>query len=198
MSQHSGATLLAALRAGPPSAYDALAYVGEPGSDARRAALRAEVTQALVGHLLPADRSLVRWLLEQERAQLRASGHGVTETLYALVAALARFGYPEDTLLLWRAREATPETQAGVDVEQLLRAGAEQVRGYLRGLARGEEPAAHEAQAALDWIEAGITAGAADDLPGYFHWADDRFGVRIVGPACRFNGPASCDDDLTG
>ena len=55
---------------------------------------------------------------------------------YLLVAALARFGRPGRRDLLWRAREATPETRAGVDVEQLARAGVERVRARLAALAR--------------------------------------------------------------
>jgi hypothetical protein len=198
MLQSSNDTFLAALRAGEESVRAALAHDGNPDRATRRVALRAEVTQELAAQIVPADRPLVQWLLEQEVAYLRASGQGVTETLYTLVAALARFGQPEDALLLWRAREATPETQSGVDVEQLLRAGFEPVRTYLRRLARGMEPVAHEAQAALDWIEAGIAAGAADDLPGYFYWADERFGLQVSGPTCRFNGSTSCEAALTG
>lgn len=176
----------------------ALAHSGDPENTARRAALRAEVTQELAAQIVSTDRPLVQWLLELEVAYLRASGQGVTETLYTLVAALARFGQPEDTLLLWRAREATLETQSGVDVEQLLRAGFEPVRTHLRRLARGMEPVAHEAQAVLDWIEAGIAAGATDDLPGYFYWADERFGLQVSGPTCRFNGSTSCEAALAG
>src|SRR5262249_43099551 len=147
-------TLLAALRASEASTRVALAHDGDPDCAARRAVLRAVVTQELAANIVSTDRSLVQWLLEQEVAYLRASGQGVTETLYTLVAALARFGQPEDALLLWHAREATPETQSGVDVEQLLRAGIDPVRAYLGRLARGMEPGAHEAQDVLDWIEA--------------------------------------------
>jgi hypothetical protein len=197
MPQHSSALFLAQLRAGEEFARLRRAHGGDPEGDALRALLRTEVVQELAAHILPTDRPLVRWLLEQEVACLRAIGHGVTETLYTLVAALARFGQPEDALLLWRAREATPETRSGVDVEQLLRAGPERVRIYLRGRADGKELIVREARAALDWIEAGIAAGAADELPGYFHWADERFGLRVSGPTCRFNGSASCEAALT-
>ena len=183
MSQHPSAPLLAQLRAGKESTRIRLA---------RNVALRAGVASELAARLTSTDRPLVRWLLEQEAAYLRARGHGVTETLLTLVAALARFGQPEDTLLLWCAREATPETRCGVEVEQALRAGPERVRVYLSGLAPDTGPIAREARAALDWIESGIAAGAADDLPGYFHWADERFGLRVSGPTCHFNGSAAC------
>jgi hypothetical protein len=182
MSQPPAERLGAALRAGDDSARAAVADAGDPTSRTTRAALRAEVVRDLAAQLTPTDRPLIRWLLEQEITQLESAGRGVTETLYTLVAALARFGQPEDVPLLWRARETTAEAQSGVDVEQLLRAGPDRVRDELRGLIQRKEPEAREAQAALHWIEAGIAAGAADDLAGYFHWADARFGLQVSGP----------------
>lgn len=196
MSQLTETSLLGALRAGEQSARSALAHDGHQDDNARRATARDEVVRELAAQLVPTDRPLVRWLLEQEAASVRAAGRGVTETLYTLVAALARFGQPEDALPLWRAHEATPETRAGIDVEQLLRADPERVRLYLGELAHGQGALAHEARAALAWIEAGIADGAATDLPGYFYWADERFGLQVTGPTCRFNGPAACADLL--
>ncbi|HEV8193976.1 MAG TPA: hypothetical protein VGP82_21210 [Ktedonobacterales bacterium] len=197
MSQHPSALLLAQLRAGEESLRIRLACGAECDGNARQATLRAAVARELGAQLSSRDRPLVRWLLEQEVAYVRAAGHGVTETFYTLIAALARFGQAEDVLLLWRAREATNETQSGIDVEQALRAGSDRVRDYLHELAQSDEPIALEARAALEWIEAGIAAGAADDLPGYFHWADERFGLQVAGPTCRFNGSASCEAALS-
>jgi len=198
MSQSSIDTLLAELRAGEDTAFLPFVHDGDSNGATLRAAMRAELTQELAAQVVSTDRPLVRRLLEQEVMYLRASGHGVTETLYTLVAALARFGQPDDTLTLWRAREATPETQSGVDVEQFLRAGIDLVRAHLRNLASDEAMEASEAQAAREWIEAGVAAGAADDLPGYFYWADERFGLQVSGPTCRFNGSASCEAALAG
>ena len=73
--------------------------------------------------------------------------------------------------------------RVGVDVEQALRAGPEAV---LRAL--GRQASAHggadadDAAAALAWVRAGLVAGAADDLPAYFAWSDERFGLHISGP----------------
>src|SRR6185437_16058309 len=117
-----------------------LAHDGHRDGNARRATARDEVVWELAAQLVPTDRPLVRWLLEQETEYVRVAGRGVTETLYTLVAALARFGQPEDALTLWRAHEATPQTRAGIDVEQVLRADPERVRIYLGGLAHGQEP----------------------------------------------------------
>lgn len=146
---------------------------------AAHARLRAAVVAALAEALLPGDRPLVRWLLEQEIADLDAEGHGATEALYALVAVLARFGQPEDALLLWRAHATTPETRAGVDVEQLGRAGVDTVRRSLRAARSLGTPGAADA---LAWLEEGVAAGAFADLAEYFRWSDERFGLHVSGP----------------
>jgi hypothetical protein len=173
--------MLARLRAGGEAAepiYAALTY--QPGADS--AALRAALTRLLAGSLCPADHDLARWLLQQETVDLTAAGHGVSETLYTLVAAVARYADPDDVLLLWRAREATPETRAGVDVEQFARAGVERVRRRLKALIRTGGQRAAEASEALQWLDDGLAAGASSDLPGYFAWSDERFGLHVSGP----------------
>lgn len=160
---------LAALRAG-----------GE--ADLDDAETRAEVTALLAGSLQPGDHAPARRLLEGEIDALRMAGAGATETLYTLVAIVARYADPEDAPLIWRARMATPETRAGLDVEQMARAGATAVRWRLSDLARGVGPQAEEAAAALQWLEAGAATGAFDDLPGYFAWSDERYGLHVSGP----------------
>jgi len=144
--------------------------------------MRAAVTALLAASLRPMDRPIVRELLEQEVAAHEAAGSGASETLYTLVAAVARYADPDDTLLLWRARQATPETRAGMDIEQFARAGVERVRRRLNTLAHAPEPRARDARQALAWLESGLASGALDDLPGYFAWADERFGLHISGP----------------
>lgn len=173
--------MLARLRAGGAAAepmYAALAHA--PGADS--ATHRAAVTRLLAASLRPADRDLARWLLEQETAALAAAGHGVSETLYTLIASVARYADPDDVLLLWRAREATPETRVGVDVEQFARAGVDRVRRRLQTLMRTGGPRAVEASEALQWLDDGLAAGASSDLPGYFAWSDERFGLHVSGP----------------
>ncbi len=177
--------LLAVLRAGGEDAEVAremLASIPNANDAATRAALRAEVARELAGSLRPGDRPLARWLLEQEIAAHEAAGRGASETLYTLIAVVARYADPDDVLLLWRARNATPQTRAGVDVEQVTRAGVERVRRRLRALVSRGGPRAMEAAEALEWLEQGLAAGAGDDLAGYFTWADERFGVRVCGP----------------
>ncbi|HEU5348658.1 MAG TPA: hypothetical protein VFU63_08605 [Ktedonobacterales bacterium] len=150
--------------------------------DTTSAAWRADITQALLADLRPGDHAPVVWLLEQEIAATGAPGSAPSETLYRLIAALARFARPEDALLIWRAAQSTVETRAGVDIEQALRAGPEAVlRALQRHIAEGGSQA-KDAAAALAWVQAGIASGAANDLPAYFAWSDERFGLHISGP----------------
>lgn len=147
------------------------------------AAWRAEISQALLADLQPGDHALAVWLLEGEIADIAAGlSAGSSETLYRLVAAVARFAQPEDALLIWRAAQATPETREGVDVEQALRAGPDAVvRALQRRVARGGAEA-DEARETLAWVGEGIANGAASDLPAYFAWSDERFGLHVSGP----------------
>ncbi|MGZ3680116.1 MAG: hypothetical protein ACXWQR_16420 [Ktedonobacterales bacterium] len=180
--------LLASLRSGGQQAAAARAELAFPGRDARaeereRSAMRrAEVSALLAASLRPTDKPLARWLLEQEVAAHEAAGHGASETLFTLVAAVARYADPDDVLLLWRARQTTPETRTGVDVEQAFRGGVERVRRRLQTMTRQQGTRAREAAEALEWLESGVSLGAAEDLPGYFAWADERFGLHISGP----------------
>ena len=181
----SPAEALAALRAGGPEAERAkvvLAHTDVPFEREQRTRLRAEVARLLAASLRPGDRASARWLLEQEIADHEAAGHGASEALYTLIAVVARYADPDDALLIWRARTATPETRAGVDVEQAARAGVERVRRRLRALVAAGGPRARAAADALEWLDEGVAAGAASDLPDYFAWADERFGVRVAGP----------------
>lgn len=166
------------LRAGErPSARDAT-----PVARQHYAQWRAAVAQALLADLRSGDYALARWLLEGEIAGITAGGTGTVETLVGLVAAVARFAHADDALLIWRAAQATPETQLSVDVEQALRAGPDAVlRSLRRRVSRGGSQA-EDAAAALAWVEAGIADGAANDLPAYFAWSDERFGLHVSGP----------------
>lgn len=178
-------TLLDALRHSgdaSASARGQLAFAGEQVERSGRQRLRAEVAATLAERLRPTDRGLARWLLQQEILAHEARGYGATEALYTLVAALARFAQPEDAPLIWRARQATPETRDGVDVEQMARAGLDAVRATLTRLAQQAGPESDDARQALAWLDAGAASGAFDDLPEYFLWADERFGLVVSGP----------------
>lgn len=174
--------LLAALRSGGVHGQRARERLTHTRSGAPPSTRRAAVVNLLAASLRPADHAIVRWLLEQETADLREMGRGASETLYTLVAALARFGSAEDALVLWRAREATPESRTGVDVEQLARLGFDALRHTLGSAVSAGGADAREAADALAWLEEGVAAGALDDLAGYFAWADERFGLHVSGP----------------
>lgn len=149
-----------------------------PEARQQDAAWRAAVTKALLADLRPGDHTLVIWLLSRELDALDAP-----ETLYRLIAAVARFARPDDALLIWRAAQVTPETRVGVDVEQALRAGPEAVlRALGQRASSRKDTEADDAAAALAWVRAGIANGAADDLPAYFAWSDERFGLHVSGP----------------
>lgn len=177
--------LLAQLRAGADASDAAralLAHSADAATAETHAATRATVAPLLAESLRPTDKPVARWLLEHEVAAQETAGRGASETLYTLIAAVARYADPDDVLLLWRARQATPETRAGVDVEQAFRAGVDRVRRRLQTLVRQGGPRSRAAAEASEWLESGVSSGAADDLPGYFAWADERFGLRVSGP----------------
>ncbi|HEY7019656.1 MAG TPA: hypothetical protein VH349_00980 [Ktedonobacterales bacterium] len=176
MSQDSAAHLLLDLRTGREAAQVARQII------VANAAIRSEVTRLLAGSVIPADHELARWLLRVETDALIAAGSGESESLYTLVALVARFADPRDALLLWRARQATTETRAGVDVEQMARLDLDGVRRYLGQLHDANGSEAGEAAAALAWLNEGERDGAFADLAGYFAWSDERFGITVSGP----------------
>ncbi len=185
--------LLAALRSREAAAREgarrSLAFAADEATEREHAALRATLVRMLVGALRPSDHQIVRWLLDQEIAAHEAAGCGASETLYVLVAAVARNVDPGDAMLLWRAHEATPATRDGVDVEQLMRAGVERVRRSLTRRLREGGPQVDATAQALAWLDSGVASGAADELPAYFAWSDERFGIHIDCPTCRFSAP---------
>lgn len=164
------------------AAHAQVAHVKGASDQAERERLRAEVAAALARSLLPTDRPLAQWLLRQEIAAHEARGQGASEALYTLVAAVARFAQPSDAPMLWQARQATPETRAGVDAEQLARAGLGPTRAALERIASQPGARANDAQQALRWLEESAALGGFDNLPEYFLWADERFGLTISGP----------------
>ncbi|HEX9067156.1 MAG TPA: hypothetical protein VF807_00195 [Ktedonobacterales bacterium] len=169
------ADLLASLRAGSSAREAALALLA---TDQPR---RSAITWLLAGTLAPGDAPIARALLAQETADIQRS-RAASEALYTLVAIVARYADPADVLLLWRAREANEETREGVDIEQVARLGLGAVRATLARLAAGTDATASEARAAQAWLVEGQAAGAFDDLPGYFAWSDERFGLVITAP----------------
>ena len=189
MASEQAEAVLAALRLsmgqsaeGAAEARAMLAQAGDPSQRAARERLRAEVAAALTSDLLPSDHPVAVWLLAEEIKAHEARGAGASEALYTLVAVVARFAQPADALALWRAREATPETRLGVDVEQFGRLGLTETRAALDLIAAQSGAQSGQAHQALAWLEASARAGVFDDLIGYFFWADERFGLTVSGP----------------
>jgi hypothetical protein len=176
MSQDSAAHHLLDLRAGGETAQVAQKIV------AANDAIRSEVTRLLAASVTPTDHALACWLLRAETEALMSAGSGESEALYTLVALVARFADPHDALLIWRSRQVTPETQAGVDVEQMARLGLDAVRRYLSRSREENRAETGEASAALSWLDEGERDGAFNDLAGYFAWSDERFGITVSGP----------------
>jgi hypothetical protein len=176
MSQDSAAHLLLDLCTGGETAQAAQRII------VANASQRAQVAWLLAGSVTPTDHPLARWLLRIETEALSAAGTGESEALYTLVALVARFADPHDALLIWQARQATSETQVGVDVEQMARLSLDGARRYLAELRDANGPEASEAAAALTWLDEGERDGAFGDLVGYFAWSDERFGITVSGP----------------
>ena len=176
MSQNAAAHLLVDLRAGGEAAQSARQIIFSDTT------IRAEVTRLLAGSVMPADHIMACWLLRRETEALISAGSGESVALYTLIALVARFADPQDALLIWRARQATPETRVGADVEQLARLGLDGVRRHLRRLRDENGPVTSEAVAALAWLDEGERDGAFSDPVGYFAWSDERFGVTVSGP----------------
>ena len=177
--------LLSELRSGEDAggaAHKALGVAPGPEGVDAHADARALVVDALLEALGPNDHGVAAWLLEQEVAAHRAAGYGAGQTLVALVAAVARFGHPEDALLLWRAWAATLDTGDAVEVEHLGRAGVERVLDWLTRASETGGPAAAEAHAALAWLERGMADGAFDNLAAYFAWSDEANGLGTYAP----------------
>ena len=65
---------------------------------------------------------------------------------------------------------------------RLARLGLDGVRSYLSRLHDANGADAGEAAVALAWQDEGVRAGAFVDLPGYFAWSDERFGITVSGP----------------
>jgi hypothetical protein len=145
----------------------------------------AAVARELLADLQPGDHALAVWLLERAiagaAAELIPDDPDALETLYGLVAVVARFAHPEDALLIWRASQATAETRDGVDVEQTLRADPDAVMRTLRRMSAANGQQGQDAAMALAWIQQGIAEGAANDLSSYFAWSDERFGLYVTG-----------------
>ncbi len=103
------------------------------------------------------DLPLIRAHLE-EMTRLEAVGEGDTLIMKALCVLLFAAGYPEDSLYIWRAKNASFDAHCSLDVQLLCGAGFDATLCYLRGIDGGE------ARAALAYI---LDCDAAGDFAGH-------------------------------
>jgi hypothetical protein len=128
----------------------------------RAAASRAAVLNELQQTLVPADRALLCFILEQEiRSRVHDSGGEFFENLYWAGFLLSLVAQVEDVRLLWSVKTLDFDTWNGFDVQFLVGAGVSRTLSYLHSLQ--EEWAA----AAWTYLEQCQQAGDFADLEQY-------------------------------
>lgn len=136
----------------------------------RSAALRAAVLEEVQQTLVPGDRALLCFILEQEmRACIHEGGGEYFENLYWAGFLLSLVADVEDVHLLWRAKTLDFDTWSGFDVQFLVGAGVSRTLSYLHSLR--EEWAA----AARVHLEQCQQAGDFADMEQHRQWRQTYF-----------------------
>jgi hypothetical protein len=134
------------------------------------AALRAAVLAELQQTLVPADRALLCFILEQEMlARVPDGGGEYFENLYWAGFLLSLVAQVEDVRPLWRAKTLDFDTWSGFDVQFLVGAGVSRTVSYLHSLQ--EDWAA----AAWAYLEQCQQAGDFADLEQHRQWRQNYF-----------------------
>jgi hypothetical protein len=128
----------------------------------QQAAFRAVVLEELRRTLSPGDRSLLRFLLEQEIAYHKTAW-GIFESIRLCGFLLFVLAQVEDVALLWEAKTTSFDTMCGFDTQFLVGAGVAPTLAYLQFI---QEEWAQEART---YIEEGQKTGDFDDLERYRH-----------------------------
>ena len=92
---------------------------------------------------LPRDREEIRRLLSEETERERR-GEAGKEMLRTLCMQLFSLGVPEDSLLIWNAKESSFDASCGLDVQFLCGAGLEATKQFLSHSTTPGAPAALE------------------------------------------------------
>lgn len=118
---------------------------------------------------LPAIRSLLASQTARERA---AEGEGDTTLMKLCCVQLFNSGELADVLRIWRAKQASFDAAASIDVQLLCVAGLDQTRAYL------SEQGSAEAEAALRYLTECEAAGDFDDfsVQAYASWWSTYYG----------------------
>jgi hypothetical protein len=134
------------------------------------AALRSAVLEQLQQALVPADRALLCFILEQELlARGHAGGDEFFENLYWAGFLLSLVAQVDDVRLLWRAKTFDFDTWCGFDVQFLVGAGVSLTLSYLQSLSEEWAPTA--------WahLEQCRQAGDFADLEQHRQWRQTYF-----------------------
>lgn len=135
-------------------------------SAALRAAVLTEVQQTLV----PGDRALLCFILEQEMfARVHDGGDEFFENLSWAGFLLSLVAHEEDVRLLWRAKTLDYDTWCGFDVQFLVGTGVSRTLAYLQSL--------REEWASATWayLEQCQQAGDFADLEQHRQWRQTYF-----------------------
>lgn len=135
--------------------------------------LRAQVLKALQNSLSLKDRSLIRFLLEQEIVCRQNEVETEIESIHRCGFLLFLLGQAEDVELLWQAKTATFDTWCGFDIQFLVGAGVSATLTYLHSI---EKQWAEDAKA---YIEECQRAGDFNDLERYRHATQRYFEIEL-------------------
>lgn len=136
----------------------------------RAAALRAAALKELQPTLVPADRALLCFILEQEmRSRMQNGGGEFFENLYWAAFLLSLVAQVEDVRLLWSAKTLDFDTGNGFDAQFLVGAGVSRTLSYLHSLQ--EEWAA----AAWTYLEQCQQVGDFTNLEQHRQWRQTYF-----------------------
>jgi hypothetical protein len=126
----------------------------------QHARFRVAVLGELQKTLSPGDRSLLRFLLEQEIAY-HESEWGIFESIRLCGFLLSVLAHVDDVRLLWEAKTTNFDTMCGFDVQFLVGAGVAPTLSYLQAIQK------EWAQDAMTYIEESQAAGDFRNLERY-------------------------------
>jgi hypothetical protein len=136
----------------------------------RSAAVRAAVLEELQETLVPGDRALLCFVLEQEiLSRVQDGGGEFFENLYWAGFLLSLVAHVEDVRVLWRAKTLDFDTWCGFDVQFLVGAGVSLTLSFLQSL---QEEWASAAWAHLEQCQ---QAGDFADLEQHRQWRQTYF-----------------------
>jgi hypothetical protein len=136
------------------------------------AELRASILKEVQNTLSLKDRTLIRFLLEQEIACRQNDDETAIDSIHHCGFLLFLLGQLEDLELLWRAKRASFDTWCSFDIQFLVGAGVSPTLAYLCSIKQ------EWAEEAKTYIEECQRAGDFDDLERYRHARQRYFGTE--------------------